>query len=309
MTERLSESLLIELYNYIMKTKPLYALCDICTSATYNHYFDRDDGQTVVKCKNCGFCYLNPKPDQQYLDSIYMKRSYFKNDTTTIGYSDYFSYQQENMFWQIMKKKILKLSKLKISTCLDIGCASGDFLQLMTREGAIGYGVELSPHAAKLARNKNLVIYNKKFEDIHFQDHFELITLFDVIEHVESPTLFMKKVYSLLNPDGLVVITTPNLKKFNLDGSQWLGFTSSHEHLYFFTPETIKRLLAQSGFILLKIETYDDYCYPALITRYIKKLPTKYYLRGITRRLFIPFNSLLNKLNFGHTMIVYATKK
>jgi|SRR3989338_3436480 len=309
MTNRLSESLLIELYDYTMKSKPLFVQCDICASSAYNHYFDRNDGQTVVQCKDCGFCYLNPKPDQRYLDSIYKKRSYFKNNTNTIGYSDYFCYQQGNMFWQIMKKKISKILKSKISKCLDIGCAAGDFLQLMTRDGAVGYGVELSSYAAKLATEKNLVVYNKKFEDVHFKDHFELITLFDVIEHVESPTQLMKKVCSLLNSDGLVVITTPNLYKYYLDGKQWTGFTNSHEHLYFFTPNTIKQLLVQSGFTLLKIETYDDYCYPAIIAYYINKFPTKYYLRGITRRLFIPFSSLLKKLNFGHTMIVYATKK
>lgn len=309
MIERLSENLLTELYNCTMKNKSLFVPCDICASSTYNRYFNRNDGQTVVKCKSCGFCYLNPKPDQHYLDSIYRKKSYFKNKQSNIGYSDYFQYQQENKFWQLMKNKILKYSKLKISKCLDIGCASGEFLQLMTKDGVLGYGVELSSHAAKLAKKKNLTIYNKKFEDVSFKDCFELITLFDVLEHVESPIQFMKKVNSLLIPKGLIVITTPNLKKFYLNGKQWVGFTSSHEHLYFFTPDTIKRLLENTGYTLLKVETYDDTYYPSFITHFINKLPTVYYVRGIARSFFIPLNGLLKQLNFGQTLIIYAIKQ
>jgi hypothetical protein len=78
---------------------------------------------------------------------------------------------------------------------------------------------------------------------------------FEVIEHVESPTRFLNDVAKLVRPNGLLMLSTPNYSCADSFGDKWLGFTSSYEHLYFYTADVLKRLAFKSGFILQYWET------------------------------------------------------
>jgi 2-polyprenyl-3-methyl-5-hydroxy-6-metoxy-1,4-benzoquinol methylase len=98
---------------------------------------------------------------------------------------------------------------------------------------------------------------NSDIEYLSFEEnYFDVITMWDVIEHIKNPTTILKKIYKLLNFDGLLCIETPNndsiyhliLKK------EWISFREI-SHIYFYSPETLTRILNKVGFKAVKIET------------------------------------------------------
>ena len=283
--------------------------CDICNSNDYDNHFLRNDDHWIVKCKRCQFCYINPRPSWDVFENIYKKAKYFKSDDEKFGYLDYEAVQEQNTFWELIKKSIFATSPFPIKNCLDIGCATGNFLKLMQDSGVSTVGVELSPYSAQKARKKGLKVYTSKFEDLSFNETFALVTLFDLIEHVESPTSLLNNIKKIMAKDSLIVITTPNLRKSFLDKDQWIGYLHSHEHLYFFTPETITALLRKTGFTVIKIDTDDVFYYPTTLKEFIDNLSNILFFRKMIRAFFMPLSWYYKKRKFGHQMIVYAVKK
>jgi SAM-dependent methyltransferase len=97
-------------------------------------------------------------------------------------------------------------------TLLDIGCGAGVFLSIAKKRGWTVSGVELSPRLASVCRNKlDVPVTNGRFEDIQLPANtFDIITLWDVIEHVIDPVGCMRKARHLLRPGGILVFCTPD---------------------------------------------------------------------------------------------------
>jgi 2-polyprenyl-3-methyl-5-hydroxy-6-metoxy-1,4-benzoquinol methylase len=142
---------------------------------------------------------------------------------------------------------------------LDIGCGYGYFLKLASAFGFETYGIDISQHAIKQARK----VVNAKFFCSDIQDilpfaanFFDIITMFDVIEHLEKPYSALQQIHRVLKPRGIFIITTPNMNSLSRRtmGKKWIGF-SDETHRIFYTIYSLEFILKTAGFKVLKRET------------------------------------------------------
>lgn len=155
----------------------------------------------------------------------------------------------------INREKVAPQTKL-----LDVGCAFGYFLGCCDKYGLETFGIEVSKSAIEEARketkarlfkhdvNRNLNLFENNY--------FDLVTAFDLIEHLDSPYKFLKECHRILKIDGKIVITTPNLGAIArlLIKDKWHGFKDK-THKYLFTPKSLEFLFKRAGFKIIRLET------------------------------------------------------
>jgi SAM-dependent methyltransferase len=144
---------------------------------------------------------------------------------------------------------------------LDVGCATGFFLEIAQERGWDVYGVELSTYAARLSQKKfGKNIFNGTLEAACFADNeFDLIALSDLLEHIPEPLAFLQEVRRILKPGGMAMIVTPNVASLSerLMRGKWSHYKT--EHLYYLSPRTIGRFLERSDLAPIGIETAPKY--------------------------------------------------
>lgn len=230
--------------------------CNLCAHNNHKLIIERPDGQKIVKCSNCGLSFLEEMPQKVYLNDIY-KTGYYK-DSELYGYTyDYNSVSRKTIFLPRLNY-INSKSKVKNGKMLDIGCANGEFLEYAREYGWQAYGIEISSEGYKSCMNKKIHISNCELKENRYSDNmFECITMWDVIEHLLDPLDELKEIYRILNKNGRLFISTPNMNKSKIEGENWCGFNGSYEHLFFFDIETLKKMLVKAGFKIEECFSYE----------------------------------------------------
>lgn len=196
--------------------------------------------------------FLSPIPTSEELQTIYQADYY---DSWGLAADE--GESTRAMKHATFSNRIKKISaRLRPHNVLDVGCATGFFLEAATQEGWTVFGVELSKYAAATAKKKfGERIFNGTLEDAHYADNaFDLVTLSDLLEHIPCPQDFLGEVRRILTQDGLLMIVTPDVSSLTarLMGSRWSHYKA--EHLHYFSPRTITRLLAENGFTVECLE-------------------------------------------------------
>jgi SAM-dependent methyltransferase len=145
---------------------------------------------------------------------------------------------------------------------LDVGCATGVFLDLMRDCGWRTAGLDVSSYAVEASKAKGLEAIQRGINAAPWGPaSFDLITLWDVIEHLEHPLAALRSCRSLLRPNGLLVISTPDVSAplAHLLGSYWLGYRSAGEHLFFFGRKSLRDLLTRAGYEILSEQAVGKY--------------------------------------------------
>lgn len=154
----------------------------------------------------------------------------------------------------LQARKILEaiLPYKKSGTLLDIGAASGILLEQAARLGFEGVGVEPSRHLAKRAVESGLNVHLGIFPHPEVKGPFDVITLIDVIEHVPNPIQVLKDIAAHLKPDGVGVVTTPDVQSLiaRILGPRWWHFRVAH--IGYFNHNTISRALREAGLEVVK---------------------------------------------------------
>jgi 2-polyprenyl-3-methyl-5-hydroxy-6-metoxy-1,4-benzoquinol methylase len=135
---------------------------------------------------------------------------------------------------------------------LDVGCATGSFLRgMQSKESWEPYGVEINAAAARVARERyGLNVHIGTLEQAIFSDgFFDVVTMWDVLEHLHDPSSSLREVYRILKPEGILIIRAPNADSWNasLFGRYWAGWDAPR-HLHVFTSSTLRALLAANHF-------------------------------------------------------------
>ncbi len=206
----------------------------------------------LVNCKECGLAYLNPR---------------IRSDIILNGYADAedlrFVSQNDFRIRTFYKKFRKWLGEYKIPlnkevAVLDVGCAAGAFPKAAHDLGLSVIGVEPSRFLSEIARNEyGLDIRPGLLQDQNFSNNsFNIISLWDVIEHLIDPSEVLGEIKRILDDDGFLLVNYPEYDSWprKLLGKKWPFFLNVH--LFYFTPETIKKLMAKNGFEVLKVEPY-----------------------------------------------------
>ena len=210
------------------------------------------EGYELAKCGKCGMVW-DPFPHGD-LKSVYGK-NYFINENPKGGYANYFEGMKINKktFYERIKRIERKMAKK--GKMLDLGSALGDSLIAAKKLGWKEImGVELSEFATKEARKKGLDVKIGTLKSSRFpQNHFDVVTIQDVIEHVEDPVSELKNVQKVLKPGGYAFIVTPDVSGFwsKILGSLWYHYKPG-EHIMYFSQKSLKKALEVSGFKNIK---------------------------------------------------------
>ena len=208
---------------------------------------------TIVSCPQCGQRYVWPVPPQSILDAIY-DQSYYRGGRGSLGFSDYeaLAAGRRRMF----SRHLDRIERLmKPGRVLDVGCATGDFLVVARERGWEPLGVDPSP-AREQAMAAGLPIVGHTLQDAEVPPaSIDLITFWDVLEHVPDPVDQLRRARELLKPEGLVAITVPNAGSAlaRVSGRRWFGYKTAGEHLQFFTAPTLQRTFAAASMAVERV--------------------------------------------------------
>lgn len=227
-------------------------ICNLCGSSESSPFFSRVDRFSgdvfeFVSCNQCGLIYLSPRPTQSELGGYYPS-----------GYEAYNSFESLSVDMQralnIQLKFIERFAQGR-RRLLDVGCATGNFMQVSKLQGWDAHGIELIASAAQIAQEKHGTnVKIGSLETVEYPDrYFNIITLWDVLEHLPDPEGALKHCHNLLVPGGLLIFSIPNLKSFDryLFGRVWIGWDAPR-HFNMFSEITIKRLFELTGFELVE---------------------------------------------------------
>lgn len=144
---------------------------------------------------------------------------------------------------------------------LDIGCSSGSVLKIAESMGIADVrGVEPAPKAAATAQNLGYHVFSGYLEEAKYQDEsFDIITMFEVIEHLPHTEGMAREVRRILRADGLWVVGTANAESWTAKNlrEQWEYFSIAQNggHISFFNPRSMRELARRYGFSLAYIHT------------------------------------------------------
>jgi len=243
--------------------------CQLCASEQRRTRF-RDDPFTVVECERCGLVWVTPRLSGEALARVYGEGYWKSDDPKNRGYADY---QREASLYLKTFRRRLRFVRRWVppgARVLDVGCAAGYFLQVMLDAGHPVLGIEPSAAIARAAQQQlgSERVHIGQLEGappaLGFRDgSFDLVTLWDVIEHIPDPQATLRRAAALLAPGGRLLLETQNVASrwARLLGRRWHHYKHA-EHLYHFTPATITRLLGDCGFTV-------RHCSPAYAGKYV----------------------------------------
>lgn len=260
---------------------PEQVVCDQCGSSVNTPHFSRSDCKfdqpekfKIVKCQNCGLVYLNPRPTKTEISIFYSNDYYSYQPVEAHRLTSKFAHfvrisapgyrQNTPLHKRVISKLIYNLFKGKVvhppfqpnGKILDIGCGSGLFLKEMDELGWDSYGVEIDESAVEYARKTGLKVFCGELADAHYPElYFDVVAIRHVIEHVHSPKGVMNEIYRIMKNEGTLILITPNIDCYEakIFGRCWTALEVPR-HLFFFSLETIKRLLQTTGFEIEKVD-------------------------------------------------------
>jgi len=231
--------------------------CPACNEEDSAKEFEKA-GFAYVLCKKCGTLFVNPRPAFEHLSDFY-----FQSHSSSFWVNEFFKPVAEVRREQIFRPRAEYIAQ-KFGNdpkwiIGDIGSGFGLFLEELTKTWPSSklIGIEASEEMSEICASKGFEVLCCPMEDIKGWDGaFDLLTSFELFEHIFSPQTFLFKVKKLLRPGGRLFLTTLNGEGFDIQ-VLWEKSKSIFPplHLNFLNPQSMKSLLERSGFILEEIST------------------------------------------------------
>lgn len=239
--------------------RTLHAPCPLCRTDDSRQILRVDElslrqrsrlSWPIVRCRRCRLVRVDPQPAQETTRHVYQGDAYgFVRSPQADAFVDGTPHAQ---------RILRELDRLSAGgTLLDVGSATGDFLVAARERGWQTCGVELSAHAAALAKGRGLEIRVGTLQDAQLASaSFEAVTMLDVIEHLADPLTELREVHRVLRPGGILVVETPNWGSIyrHLLGRRWAAL-QPRLHLLYLDRGTATDLLTRAGFEPIQVRT------------------------------------------------------
>lgn len=222
----------------------------------------------VVQCQICGLIYINPRPSEDEIAKFYPD-TYSWRETLTA----------ESKFTKMIRKlekiyryhllhyetsKLVKVAKRKTGRLLDVGCGTGDRLDIFRRLGFDVYGVEISQSAEYAKKHLGLNVTQGDLFKAAFPDSFfDIITLHNVLEHTHNPQKVIAELNRIIKKDGIVAIQVPNTNciQYKLFQKRWAAVDVPRD-LYYFSIPLLKKILSKENFAITNIDHLNSWWHP-----------------------------------------------
>lgn len=249
-------------------------------------------GMNIVQCPRCGLIYTNPRMVWEYVTSA-----------DKFG-AELDIYQRH--YWPARRQSALKFwdrlrQHRQTGRLLDVGCSFGFFLDEARRQGWQGVGMEPASDQAAWARQHLGLPVVEDLESRELEPHsFDILTLWDVIEHIEDPHSFLKRCHALIRPGGVLLLKTPNAEGLLQRNPWWLRPylalyrqlvypANPMQHLYHFTPQIMHRVLQETGFTVVMTEKNQEWSERPITGRNMWVTAARYPLMWLAWRLGLPY--------------------
>lgn len=209
---------------------------------------------TVVRCEACGLHYLDPRPDTSSLERLY--RLWYRHGYSDTPHSAEGDTVRAQEFEKFHLAQIIRATGQTGGKLLDVGSGTGLFVQVAQVAGWRAEGIDASVAAVDRAQAAGRRVSLGTIADVARRgEQFDLITMFDMLEHTETPADDLSGAVSCLGEDGVIAIRVPNFASLQarMMGLRWVGVMSLH--LTYFDRASLVRLLEQSGLHVVSIGT------------------------------------------------------
>ncbi len=260
---------------------------------------------TLVCCRVCGLLYLNPRPTISELPEFYPQKYAPYRVPMERTLTGRLASRLQEWVWRRRSGWIKRYSGLAGGELLDVGCANGDFIFGMQHSGQWHcQGIEISPEVAAVARSRTgAEIIEKDMLEARLPTAFyDLITFWDVLEHLPKPYEVLQTAYQSLKPGGWLVIRVPDPGSLSarLFKQDWVNHDPPR-HFYAFPRELLITRLDQIGFdeinfhyltgdyfaFTMSLSIYFSRMHSPLLAGFFKQLSQFAIWRFITIPLFI----------------------
>ncbi|MFC1631081.1 class I SAM-dependent methyltransferase [Candidatus Omnitrophota bacterium] len=227
----------------------------VCGTSREPEFFSEIVGFKFVRCPDCGFLYINPRP------AIGVMGEFFRSaETVSYFQTEILEHTSEIRRERIFRPRYewLKSSQVAVGgRLLDVGCSTGIFLECFSGDQQFSVaGSEPNSAAVEICRRKGLEVRQATIEEFPTSEAFEVITGWEIIRHLVEPFKALSKLYQLLVSGGVLVLTTPNVTGFD-----FVLLGNEHQDiappmlLNGFTPLSMEQALRRVGFEIIELST------------------------------------------------------
>ncbi len=242
--------------NYLLERKNEFVKvsCPSCESENNTEYLEKNKFN-YTKCRECDTIFMNPRPNKKLLSDFYrISKNYEYWDKVIFPASE--SARREKIFKPRVEKiiKICEKHNTKRNAIMDVGAGFGTFCEEIKKTNFFNkvIAIEPTPDLAKTCRKRGLEVIEEPIEKIKLEEKMDVITSFEVIEHLFSPKEFLIGCKNNLSNNGIIVITCPNAKGFDVSLLKEKSDTIDHEHLNYFNLDSLSKLLSSCGFEIIE---------------------------------------------------------
>jgi len=239
--------------------------CPVCDSKSYRVLYeawvDENDPkklygaatgiqgtQRIVKCNDCGMIYENPRFPKEVILEGYINTEQSLHDS---------QYKNRVKSFYNALEKLKEHLPMKGGRVLDIGTAGGAFLEAATQFGYDAYGLEPSLYLSQEGNKRGLKIMQGTIDENSFPDKFfDIICLWDVIEHLVEPKDALLKIKRMLKPEGVLLLNYPDIGTWmaKITGKRFWWILSVH--LHHFDRKTITKICDLTGYKVFLFKPY-----------------------------------------------------
>lgn len=275
-----------------------------CTSSGYGYH------HTIVECQQCGLVYTDPRPDSSDIINSYQA-------------------VEDPLYVEEREGRVLTfehhLNPLERLTgppdgrpLLDVGAYVGVFVEIAAQHGWDAWGMEPSRWAVERAQARGLNVVQGTLETADLpESYFDVVTMWDVIEHVTDPMSTLQHAHRLLKPGGLVVVHTIDIDSLfaRLMGPRWPWLMEMH--IYYFSRHTLGQMLEKSGFRVISDKPQGRYLRLGYLMSRLSALmplvgrPAEWLMNKISQLPHAErwgLRSLAVPINLGDLFTAYARK-
>ncbi len=266
-----------------------------CTSSGYGRH------GPIVRCNHCGLVYANPRPESEDVLNTYeaVKDPLYVEERAGRVLTFEHHLQPMEKFTGTANSRRL----------LDVGAYTGVFVDIATQHGWDAWGIEPSTWAVEQAQLEGLQMMLGTLESGKLKDgDFDVVTMWDVIEHVSNPMATLRAAWHVLRPGGYIVVHTMDLASpfARLMGKRWPWFMEMH--LFYFTRHTMRLMLERADFEIVWMGAQGRYLQAGYLASRITALspvlgrPLEWLMTALKLRK-IPL-----RVNLGDLFTTYARK-
>jgi 2-polyprenyl-3-methyl-5-hydroxy-6-metoxy-1,4-benzoquinol methylase len=220
-----------------------HTTCILCDSSNLHRLKGYYMQKGLIKCNNCGMVFMERIPSEAELSAHYGVYTYDGVDELSeLTRESYRALLDEFEPYR------------KTNKIIDVGCGRGYFLEEAKKRGWEVYGTEFSQTAVQLLRQKGIQAHEGRMTTEAFGvSDFDIVTSFEVIEHINTPNAEIDVFHSILRKGGLLYITTPNfnsLMRYLLKSEY--NVIAYPEHLSYYSKRTLNKLVGKHGFKNIK---------------------------------------------------------